>query len=205
MEIINDAIHYPLDHLRELNLLNDDDFKDMPQWNPEDICYGDVIQFKTELYKKAYERFLDKDIHDGFSTNKELMQAYADFKERNKDWLDDYALFMAGKDYHNGAPWYMWKDNLKNPTAAQRAKWEKKLAKEIGYYEFLQFFFDYEWSKLKKYANDKGIRIIGDIPIFVALDSADVWVNKKLFSLDSKGYPTVVAGVPPDHTAGSCS
>ena len=64
-----------LDHLRELNLLNDDDFKDMPQWNPEDICYGDVIQFKTELYKKAYERFLDKDIHDGFSTNKELKRA----------------------------------------------------------------------------------------------------------------------------------
>lgn len=188
-----------IDHLRKLNLLYDDDFKDMPQWNPEDITYGDVIAFKQGLFKKAYERFLDEEIHDGFSSNEELMKAYADFKEQNKSWLDDYALFMAGKDFHKGAPWYMWEDDLKNPTAAQRKKWEEKLEKEIGYYEFLQFFFDTEWMKLKKYANDKGIRIVGDIPIFVAWDSVDVWVNKKLFNLDTKGYPTVVAGVPPDY------
>ena len=125
------------------------------------------------------------------------MESFNEFKKTG--WLKDYALFMAGKDYHKGAPWYMWEDDLKNPTAAQRKKWEEKLKKEIGYYEFLQFLFDYEWMKLKKYANDKGIRIIGDIPIFVAWDSADVWVNKKLFDLDTKGYPKNVAGVPPDY------
>ena len=186
-----------VDHLREMNLLCDDDFKDMPSWNPEDINYGEVIEFKSGLFRKAYERFVDDEFADGFSTNAEMMEQFEEFKKA--EWLRDYALFMAGKDFHNGAPWYLWEDDLKNPTAAQKKKWEKKLEKEIGYYEFLQFLFDYEWNKVKKYANDKGIKIVGDIPIFVAWDSVDVWSHKKLFALDSKGYPTEVAGVPPDY------
>ena len=187
-----------IDHLRKLNLLLDSDFENMPQWNPEDICYGDVIEFKTGLLKKAYERFLDEDIKDGFSTDEEMMEKYKKFKEEST-WLDDYALFMAGKDYFQGAPWYMWEDSLKKPTAKQRKAWEEKLAKEMEYYRFIQFLFLDEWIALKKYANEKGIKIIGDIPIFVAWDSVDVWSNKKLFCLDSKGYPTEVAGVPPDY------
>lgn len=187
-----------IDHLRELNLLYDSDFQDMPQWNPEDICYGDVISFKTGLLHKAYERFTDTSVPDGFSSNPELMEAYHKFTE-DSDWLEDYALFMAGKDYHNGQPWYMWEDSLKNPNVKERKEWLKKLDKEIGYYKFIQFLFYYEWMKLKKYANDHGVSIIGDIPIFVAWDSVDVWVHKDLFLLDSEGYPTVVAGVPPDY------
>lgn len=186
------------DHLRKLGLLWDEDFYNMPQWNPEDISYGDVIAFKSDLLQKAYDRFLDDNIKDGLSGDEELMAEYKEFTE-NTEWLSDYALFMAGKDYHQGMPWYMWDDSLKNPKKAERAEWEEKLKKEIGYYKFIQFLFTIEWKKLKEYANDKGISIIGDIPIFVAWDSVDVWRNKKLFMLDSKGYPTDVAGVPPDY------
>ncbi len=187
-----------LDHLKELGLLHNEDFADMPQWNPENISYGEVISFKTNLLHTAYERFTDDAIDDSFTADQELMVRFGEFVEKT-EWLRDYALFMAGKDYHEGAPWYLWEDTLKNPNKKERIKWESKLAHEMGYYEFIQFLFFEEWAKLKKYANDKGISIIGDIPIFMAWDSADVWANKKLFQLDTKGYPKVVAGVPPDY------
>ena len=106
---------------------------------------------------------------------------------------------MAGKDYHNGLPWYEWEDSLLDPTPKERASWMKLLASEIDYYRFIQFAFFSQWYELKDYANKKGIAIIGDIPIFTAPDSADVWANKELFKLDSKGYPLEVAGVPPDY------
>ena len=188
-----------LDHLKELKLLHDSDFYDMPQWNPEQVNYGELIAFKTRLLKTAYTRFTDDDISDGISTNPELLEQYKGFCEFNAYWLDDYALFMAGKDYHEGMPWYMWEDDLKKPTKKQKEAWIKKLTKEIEYYKFIQFLFNVEWLKLKKYANDKNISIVGDIPIFMAWDSVDVWANQKLFLLDSDGYPTVVAGVPPDY------
>ncbi len=187
-----------IDHLRKLNLLYDSDFTNMPQWNPEDISYGDVIAFKTNLLHTAYERFCDESVVDGFSTDAEMMEDYKNFIEKT-EWLEDYSLFMAGKDYHEGAPWYLWEDSLKAPTAAERKEWIAKLEHEIGYYNFIQYLFDNEWTALKKYANDNDISIIGDMPIFVAWDSVDVWVHKKLFMLDSKGYPTSVAGVPPDY------
>ena len=106
---------------------------------------------------------------------------------------------MAGKDYHEGAPWYMWEDSLKKPNAKQKKEWLAKLEKEVGYYKFIQYLFHHDWMMIKQYANDKGIKIVGDIPIFVAWDSVDVWSNPSLFKLDSKGYPTVVSGVPPDY------
>lgn len=188
-----------LDHLKELDLLDDADFADMPSWNPEQVSYGEVIEFKYGLLKTAYERFCDNTYKDGFSTDEELMTQYRTFCQSQASWLEDYALFMAGKDYHDGLPWYMWEDNLKKPTKKQRAVWVEKLQKEMDYYRFIQFLFFYEWNKLKAYANDNGISIVGDIPIFMAWDSVDVWANQKLFLLDKDGYPTVVAGVPPDY------
>ena len=98
-----------------------------------------------------------------------------------------------------GMPWYMWEDSLKAPTKRQRTTWEKKLANEIGYYDFIQFLFHTQWMAIKEYANEKNISIVGDAPIFLAWDSADVWSHQELFMLDSKGYPTEVAGVPPDY------
>ena len=187
-----------LDHLKELHLLYDEDFRDMPAWNAEQINYGELIEFKTGLLKLAYSRFHDESLSDGIHDDPEMKQAYDNFCETSV-WLEDYALFMAGKDYHQGMPWYMWEDNLKKPTKKQKETWAKKLDTEMGYYKFIQFLFYYEWTTLKKYANDKGISIVGDIPIFMAWDSVDVWANQSLFQLDSKGYPTVVAGVPPDY------
>ena len=187
-----------IDELREAGLLWDEDFYEMPQWDPCHIEYGKVIEFKTGLLKKAYDRFLDKDLQDAYSTSEEFMADYKTFCEE-AFWLDDYALFMAGKDYFQGAPWYMWEDSLKKPTAKQKAEWMKKLEKEVDYFRFIQYLFYKQWSELKTYANEKNIKIVGDIPIFVAWDSVDVWCNKKLFDLDTKGYPKTVAGVPPDY------
>lgn len=187
-----------LDHLKELKLLFDKDFSNMPRWNDEQVSYGDLIEFKTKLLKLAYERFTDDKHKDLFSSDEELMDEYNSFL-RNSFWLEDYALFMAIKDYHQGMPWYMWEDGLKKATKKAKIAWAAKLEKETGYYKFIQFLFYIEWTKLKAYANKKGVSIIGDIPIFLAWDSADVWANQKLFLLDSKGYPTVVAGVPPDY------
>ena len=180
-----------LDHLKELHLLYDEDFRDMPAWNAEQINYGELIEFKTGLLKLAYSRFHDESLSDGIHDDPEMKQSYDNFCETS-GWLEDYALFMAGKDYHQGMPWYMWEDNLKKPTKKQKETWAKKLDTEMGYYKFIQFLFYYEWTTLKKYANDKGISIVGDIPIFMAWDSVDVWANQSLFQLDSKGYPTVV-------------
>lgn len=187
-----------IDFLKRVKLLYDSDFTDMPVWNPVQVDYGTLISFKTGLLHLAYERFIDDSVSDDFTRDPELMNAYQDFCEKTF-WLEDYALFMAGKDYHQGAPWYLWEDSLKKPTARQRASWIEKLDKEMGYYKFIQFLFHHDWSLLKNYANGKGIKIVGDIPIFVAWDSVDVWRNPSLFKLDSKGYPTVVAGVPPDY------
>lgn len=187
-----------IDYLRTRDLLVEKDFDDMPVWNPEQVSYGELIEFKTGLLKKAYERFTDESISDGLSSDTELMSEYNDFIN-NTFWLEDYALFMATKDYHNGLPWYKWENSIKKPTKKQKAEWIEKLSKEMGYYKFIQFLFYTQWTKLKAYANEKGVSIVGDIPIFMAWDSVDVWANKKLFQLDSKGYPTVVAGVPPDY------
>ena len=187
-----------LDALKEYKLLSEDDFTDMPEWDPVHIDYGTLITFKTKLLKLAYERFTDPDYEDGLSTDEEQMTAFASFK-KDSSWLADYSLFMAGKDFHEGMPWYMWEDSLKAPTKRQRTTWEKKLANEIGYYDFIQFLFHTQWMAIKEYANEKNISIVGDAPIFLAWDSADVWSHQELFMLDSKGYPTEVAGVPPDY------
>lgn len=187
-----------VDALRDAGLLQDEDFYEMPQWDPRKIEYGKAIEFKTGLLKKAFDRYMDPKFADGYSTKEEFREEYDTFKAE-ADWLDDYALFMAGKDYHQGAPWYMWEDTLKKPTAAQKKQWIEKLEMEVEYYRFIQFLFHRQWFELKEYANEKDIKIVGDIPIFVAWDSVDVWSNRKLFDLDTKGYPKTVAGVPPDY------
>lgn len=178
--------------MKKQQLLDENDLKDIPDFNPDKADYGKVLTYKTKLFQKALENF-------HHTADKNLLEEYDAFCENNEFWLDDYCLFMAGKDYHEGKPWYEWEASLKNPTAAQKTEWLKKLKKEVDYYKFVQFLFFSQWFELKEYANKKGIAIIGDIPIFTSLDSADVWANKKLFRLDSKGYPLEVAGVPPDY------
>ena len=178
--------------LIEKKLLTEADVHPIPEFNADRVDYDKVTTYKTSLFKKAYEHFRH-------TADKNLLEEYDSFQSNNQYWLDDYCLYMAGKDYHNGLPWYEWEDSLLDPTPKERASWMKLLASEIDYYRFIQFAFFSQWYELKDYANKKGIAIIGDIPIFTAPDSADVWANKELFKLDSKGYPLEVAGVPPDY------
>ena len=178
--------------LIEKKLLTEAEVHPIPEFNADRVDYDKVTTYKTSLFKKAYEHFRH-------TADKNLLEEYDSFQSNNQYWLDDYCLYMAGKDYHNGLPWYEWEDSLLDPTPKERASWMKLLASEIDYYRFIQFAFFSQWYELKDYANKKGIAIIGDIPIFTAPDSADVWANKELFKLDSKGHPLEVAGVPPDY------
>lgn len=179
------------DHLIELGLLHEEDIE-IKAWDPYHVDYGPVIEYKNDLFRKAFEHF-EK------GSFEELDADFKKFNREQKSWLSDYALFMAVKDHHNGVMWTQWDHEIAFPEEETKKKWAKKLAKGVKYYKFLQFLFFTEWFALKSYANEKGISIIGDIPIFVAFDSSDVWGSKELFYLDQEGHPVVVAGVPPDY------
>jgi 4-alpha-glucanotransferase len=182
------------DHLEELGLIRASDLADVPQCDPEHIDYGRIIPWKQALLEKAYSRFKNTGYH-----RPPLYLEFARFTRRESFWLDDYALFMACKSANNGASWLEWEDCYRIPTEDGKAGLRDTLSEQIGFYQFIQFIFYKEWLALKSYANDHGVRIIGDIPIFVSMDSADVWANRHLFQLDPDGYPLKVAGVPPDY------
>jgi 4-alpha-glucanotransferase len=124
---------------------------------------------------------------------------FEEFITANRAWLDDYVLYQSLKDVHAGLPWYEWEPELieRDPTAL--AKWRDRLTKGIQYHEFVQYVFDLQWQALRAVCLERGVMLIGDLPIFVAHDSADVWANPELFYLDRSGQPLVVAGVPPDY------
>jgi len=174
------------------NLLTKEDVADMPEWDENKIDYGPAITFKNMLLKKAWTSFLH-------TPDKTMIEDFEAFCEEQKSWLDDYTLFMACKDAQKGISWLEWEPEFRDPSEKQKKALRAEFAEQIRYYAFLQFLFQEQWDALRTYANEKGIQIIGDIPIFVSPDSADVWSNKKLFQLDEKGYPSKVAGVPPDY------
>ncbi|MCL2404003.1 MAG: 4-alpha-glucanotransferase [Defluviitaleaceae bacterium] len=161
-------------------------------FNPRAVEYGPVIEYKTSLLKKAHEKF------KSHATTTDLNQ-FTRFCKQHRAWLDDYALFMALKDYHGGAPWTDWPKALAKRDVKALADMKTQLSNEISLTKFLQYEFFRQWDKLRAYANAAGIKIIGDIPIFVSMDSADIWAATELFALDSNGKPTAVAGVPPDY------
>lgn len=173
-------------------LLTPEDLSDMPEWDPRKTDYGPAITYKTGLLEKAFAAFRH-------TPDKTLLESYETFCDEEASWLDDYCLFMALKDAHEGKCWLEWESDARILTEASRAKWEKKLSERILFYRFVQFIFRLQWLELKEYAEARRVAIIGDIPIFVALDSCDVWANKKYFQVDTKGYPKCVAGVPPDY------
>lgn len=178
--------------LVEQGLLSDSDLSYIPSSDPVKVDYEAVIPYKLSLLKKAYDNFLASD-------NLNMKNGYQSFCTEEAWWLFDYALFMAVRDAHNGVTWTSWDHSIAFPTAESKEDWAQKLHYEINYYQFIQFLFNQQWQALKAYANAHHIKIIGDIPIFVAFDSSDVWAKKNLFFLDSKGFPTQVAGVPPDY------
>ena len=151
----------------------------------EFIDYEKIYYSRFKVLKKAFERF-EKD------------EAYDNFIKENAYWLDDYSLYMAIKDSKGGISWNEWEDALKNreETALENAR--EELAEEIDFYKFQQYEFDKQWSQLHAYANEQGIQIVGDIPIYVAFDGADTWASPKLFQFDEENNPVAVAGCPPD-------
>lgn len=157
------------------------------KFNKNSIEYGKVINFKYDILKRAFKNF---DLEDN---------EYAEFVRINISWLDDYAKFMAFKDYYKGKPWTSWESKIRDREATDMALLIDKLHIEIDFYKFIQFIFFKQWNNIKKYANDKGISIIGDIPIFVSMDSSDCWANPELFLFDKDKKPIKVAGVPPDY------
>ncbi|MBP1586029.1 MAG: 4-alpha-glucanotransferase, partial [Lachnospiraceae bacterium] len=142
------------------------------------------------ILRKAYSRALRK----GLLTDK----AFMSFCRKNKSWLDDYALYMAVKNHYEGKSYLLWDDDIRLREKKAVKRYSELLKDETDFYRFQQFKFDEQWKALKKYANENGIMIIGDIPIYVAPDGADTWSEPELFQLDEKGYPTAVAGCPPD-------
>ena len=154
---------------------------------PQYVDYGIMYVNRYALLRKAYERFSKKTPAD-----------YEAFCSKEAEWLDEYTLFMALKDANGGVAWSEWDDALKfrKPEAMEEAK--EKYADDIAFYKMLQYLFFKQWTALKAYANEKGIRIIGDVPIYVAMDSADVWANPTQFYLDKDLNPIEVAGCPPD-------
>lgn len=163
-----------------------------PHFSDDAVDYGAVIPFKFGLLRHSFERFRQH-------ASLDQSQAFAEFKAANADWLDDYALFTALKNAHGGASWNTWEPELARhePQALEQAR--TSLRDEVEFQAYMQFLFFNQWGRLKQYANRQGIHIIGDIPIFVAYDSSDVWGNRELFYLDDEGNLTFVAGVPPDY------
>lgn len=167
----------------------------VPDFPTERTDYGRVIDYKSELLRQAYEHFQAE-------AKPEQASAFEQFRKEQAGWLDDFALFMAVKAYHvqeQGGVWNTWPDEIAQRTPQGLKKWREKLHDDVMYHKFAQFLFFEQWQALKSYANERGVRIIGDVPIFVAFDSADVWANPDLFYLEEDGSPSVVAGVPPDY------
>lgn len=168
---------------------------EVPPFPTDNVDFGWIIDYKYDLLRQAYAHFQIYGLG-------EQRDAFAAFCEEQAAWLDDYALFMALKNHHvehEGGVWNTWPDEIAHRQPEAMAAWSEKLADVVHTYKFWQFLFFNQWLDLKTYANDHGIQIVGDIPIFVAFDSADVWANPGLFYLEEDGSPTVVAGVPPDY------
>ena len=177
-----------LDTLTEEGLLEKKDYEDI-DWEstPDKVNYGALYEKRYPVLQKAATNFLKNQPAD-----------YAAFCKKNASWLEDYALFMTLKGIFDGKPWHEWPDSLRNREPAALAEAMEQYRAQISFWKVLQYLFFNQWANLRKYANEKGISIIGDLPIYVALDSVDVWAAPELFQLDENRLPVEVAGCPPD-------
>ncbi|MEG3974032.1 4-alpha-glucanotransferase [Microcoleus sp. herbarium8] len=179
--------------LRDEQLLSDEDLDSLPEFGLDTVEFDRAIAHKIPLLKKACENFKAK-------ASPVQQKEFSGFCQTKAFWLEDYALFMALKDSFNGASWHTWEPEIARRKPEALDKWRQQLNTEIYYYKYVQFEFFRQWTELKRYANLRDIKIIGDIPIYVAHDSADVWSNPNLFCLDeASGEPALMAGVPPDY------
>lgn len=165
-----------------------------PHFPHNRVDYGPVIEWKDGLLRKVHQRYLK-------NKPKNFALQYAAFQKRKdvKPWLEDYALFRVCKDKHGGAPWGDWDMKYRKRDQKALAALKKDEATNIDFHMFSQFLFFLQWDRIREAARDRGISIIGDVPIYVAYDSADTWGNQEIFHLDKDGHPVEVAGVPPDY------
>lgn len=174
--------------LADQGLLNKEDYENI-NWgtNETQVDYGLLYEQRHKLFSIIQKNF-----------EKNTPADFESFCNENAFWLDNYSLFMAIKDAHNGVSFLEWEKEIINREEKAIKKWTEKTTERIQYYKILQYLFYSQWNNLKKYSNDNGIKIIGDIPIYVAADSADVWSNPEQFMLDKNHVPIEVAGCPPD-------
>jgi 4-alpha-glucanotransferase len=180
-----------IDRLVERGYLDALDLAGKPQFPDDVVDFGAVIAWKRPLLQKAFENFRHSSPGD--------RQEFEAFCQRHASWLDEYALFMAAKDAHDLVIWMEWELALALREPAALAEAREKLRDDIECTKFIQFEFERQWCDLKAHCTRNEIRIMGDMPIYVALDSADVWAHRELFELQQDGRPRVVAGVPPDY------
>ena len=180
-----------LEQLMELDYISEEDCEGVNfGTNPEYVDYGQMYAHRYPILRKAYDAAIVKGLQQE--------AGYVRFMEENAYWITDYALYMAVKASFDNTCWIEWDEDirLRKPEAVKA--YTEKYTYEMGFYYFQQYMFSIQWKKLKKYANDAGIEIVGDIPIYVAFDSADTWANPELFQLDEENLPIGVAGCPPD-------
>lgn len=175
-----------LDLLAQQGLLKEEAYKKL-DWGKNTVDYALLYQQRFPVLRCAFEQFLKQDL-----------TAFETFLQENDHWISNYGLFMSIKEAHNGAPWWTWEEGLRFRDSHSLWMFRKEHEQDILFWAFLQYAFFCQWTELKKYANQKNIEIIGDIPIYVAQDSAEVWVYPDLFELDENLLPTHVAGCPPD-------
>jgi 4-alpha-glucanotransferase len=183
------------DKLVEAGFLTHEVVSEVPAFPDDKVDYGWVIDYKNQLLRQAFDHFQQFGRDD-------QREAFDAFCAEQASWLEDFALFMALKVYHmhqDGGVWNTWPYDIAHRKPEAIAWWSEYLATDVRFHKFLQFLFFKQWLELKAYANERGIQVVGDIPIFVAFDSADVWANPELFYLNDDGSPAVVAGVPPDY------
>ena len=175
-------------------LLDPEDLAAAPRFSDEHIDFQAVTPYKFAILETSWRHYKER----ATPQMREALEAFTAAPEQ-QEWLDEYTLYMTLKGLAGGNPWWMWEEAhaQREPAAMERVRSEH--ADSIGYWQYVQFLFFKQWSIVREAAHARGIRIMGDVPIYVAGDSADVWGSRELFQLDERGEPTVVAGVPPDY------
>jgi 4-alpha-glucanotransferase len=185
-----DPILISIQSLYEQGLLNRADVPSLKNTNPTKVDFPATRKFRAPRLHLAFDRFMAKPARS--------RGAFDRFREKNKDWLDDWTLFCALRKAHRAKQWWQWETGLRQRRTPNLTRARNQLADEIAFSAFVQFQFGRQWSALKRYCGSKRIGLIGDIPIFVAHDSCDVWANPKLFRLKPNGKPKVISGAAPD-------
>lgn len=179
-----------LERLKDKGLLSEQDLK---PFKSTAFTKDERIRRKRELLRKAFGSFRDR-----LDADEEAELHYRAFCRMEEDWLNDYSLFSAIADYYDDGDWSLWEEDLQNRTLTSMARWSVMLSDEIEYHRWTQYEFFDEWDRLKKYAHAKGVELIGDIPYYAALESADCWAHPELFHLSAGGGEGFIAGAPPD-------